>query len=152
MSNLTSRIIQIVLWVLMAVTIVFAGLFYFGQIKEGTAGTTLEEPVVTQSFLIWAGVLLGLTAGITLVFTVVNMIVNPKGIKGSIIGLVAAAVVILIAYLLADDTVLNIPHYDGKDNVPKTLKFVDTTLITAAILLCLAFLSILYSSISKVFK
>jgi len=44
------------------------------------------------------------------------------------------------------------PFYDGKDNVPSTLKFVDTVLFTSYILVGLAFLSIIWSAISRVFK
>lgn len=152
MSNLTSRIIQIILWVLMAVTIVFAVLFYFGNMVEGTEGTRLEEPVVTQTFLSWAYVLLIVAAAITIIFSVVNIIINPKGIKKGIVALVGTVVIIVIAYLMADDTVLNMPYFTGKGNEPTTLKWVDTGLFTAYILIALAFLAIIWSSVSRIFK
>ncbi|HCC71562.1 MAG TPA: hypothetical protein DEQ09_10495 [Bacteroidales bacterium] len=152
MSNLTSRIIQIILWLFMAVTIVFAAIFYFGNVIEGTKGTRLEEPVVTQAFLSWAYILFFIAAGITVIFSIINIILNPKGIKKGIIYLVVAAAVIIIAYFMADDTVLNMPHYTGKDNVPTTLRYVDTVLFTAYILVGLAFLAILWSSVSRIFK
>jgi len=152
MSNLSSKILKILTWVLMAVTIVFAVIFYLGNIVPGTEGTRIEEPTITQSFLVWAYILFLLTAGVTLFFSVVNFVVNPKGAKKSLIGLVAAIAIIAISYLLSDDTLLNMPFYDGKDNVPGTLKFVDTTLFTAYILVGIAFLSIIWSSISRVFK
>jgi uncharacterized membrane protein YhaH (DUF805 family) len=152
MSNLSSKILTALTWVLMAITIVFAIIFYFGNVEPGTEGTRLEEPTITQSFLVWAYVLLGITAGVTIIFSLINFVVNPKGAKKSIIAIVAAAVLILVAYLMADDTVLNMPFYDGKGNEPATLKFVDTTLFTAYGLVIIAFLSILWSSISKVFK
>ena len=75
-----------------------------------------------------------------------------KGLKKGIIGLVGAAVIIVISYLVADDTILNMPHYTGGGNVPRTLKLVDTGMFTAYILLGLAVLAILWSSISRVFK
>lgn len=152
MSNLSGKILKILTWVLMAVTVVYAVIFYFGNVVPGTEGTRLEEPTITQSFLVWAYILFFLTAGITVAFSLVNFIVNPKGAKKSIVALVAAVVVIAISFLLSDDTVLNMPFYDGKDNVPSTLKLVDTVLFTAYILLGLAFLSILWSTVSRVFK
>lgn len=152
MSNLSGKILQILTWVLMAVTVVYAIIFYFGNVIPETAGTRLEEPTITQSFLVWAYILFFLTAGITVVFSLINFIVNPKGAKKSLIALVAGAVIILIAFLLSDDTVLNMPFYDGKDNVPSTLKFVDTVLFTSYILVGLAFLSIIWSAISRAFK
>jgi len=152
MSNLTSRIIQIILWVLMAVTIVFAALFYFGNMVEGTEGTRLEEPIITQAFLSWAYILFFAAAAVTIIFSVINIIINPKGIKKGIIALVGTVVIIVVAYLMADDTVLNMPYFTGKGNDPTTLKWVDTGMFTAYILVALAFLAIIWSSVSRIFK
>jgi hypothetical protein len=44
------------------------------------------------------------------------------------------------------------PFYDGKDNVPSTLKFVDTVMFTAYMLAGLAFLAIVFSAVSRLFK
>jgi hypothetical protein len=136
----------------MGITVVFAVLFYLGNAVPGTEGTRLEEPVITQSFLVWAYILFFATAGITVIFSVINFVINPKGLKKMLISFLVGATVIVIAYLFADDTVLNMPFYDGKDNVPQTLKFVDTVMFTAYILAGLAVLSILYSTISRIFK
>jgi hypothetical protein len=152
MSNTTSKILQILTWVLMAVTVVFALIFYMGDVKPETAGTRLEEPLITQSFLVWAYILFFVTAGITVVFSIINFIVNPKGGKKTLVSLVGGVLIIVVAYLLADDTVLNMPFYDGKDNVPSTLKFVDTVMFTAYILAGLAFLAIVFSAVSRLFK
>lgn len=152
MSNITSRIIQIILWVLMAVTIVFAVIFYFGNMVEGTEGTRLEEPVITQTFLSWAYILFFAAAAVTIIFSVINIVINPKGIKKGIIALVGAVVIIIIAYLMADDTVLEMPYFTGKGNDPTTLKWVDTGMFTAYILVALAFLAIIWSSVSRIFK
>jgi hypothetical protein len=152
MSNLSTKIIKILLWVLMGVTIIFAAIFYLGDVKSGTLGTRIEEPVITQGFLVWTYILFFVTAGITVVFSIMNFVINPKGAKKSIVFVLAAVVVIVLAYLMADDTVLSMPHYDGKDNVPSTLRFVGTGIITAYILVGLAFLAIVYSAISRVFK
>ncbi len=152
MSNITSRIIQIILWVLMAVTIVFAVIFYFGNMVEGTEGTRLEEPVITQTFLSWAYILFFAAAAITIIFSIINIVINPKGIKKGIIALVGAVVIIIIAYLMADDTVLEMPYFTGKGNDPTTLKWVDTGMFTAYILVALAFLAIIWSSVSRIFK
>lgn len=152
MSNLSNKILTVLTWVLMAITIVFALIFYFGNLVPGTEGTRLEEPTITQTFLVWAYVLFGITAGLTIIFSLINFVINPKGAKKSIIAIVAAAALIVIAYLMADDTVLDLPFYSGTGNEPATLKFVDTTLFTAYGLVIIAFLSILWSSISKAFK
>ncbi|MCD4768889.1 MAG: hypothetical protein K8R35_01820 [Bacteroidales bacterium] len=152
MSELSSKILKILMWVLMVVTIIFALIFYLGNVVPGTEGTRIEEPTITQSFLLWAYILFFVTAGITVIFSIINFIVNPKGGKKAIFALLGAVVVIVIAFLLADDTVLNMPYYDGKDNIPGTLKFVDTMLFTTYAMAGLACLSIVYSSVSKFFK
>ena len=152
MSNFASKILNYLMWILMGVTIVFAVIFYLGKVVPDTAGTRLEEPVITESFLVWAYILFFATAGITVIFSIVNFIVNPKGARKSLVALVAAVVVIVVAYLLADDTVLNMPFYDGKDNVPSTLKLVDTGLFTAYLLSGIAVLTIIYTAVSRVFK
>jgi len=152
MSNLSSRLINILLGVLMAITAVMVVIFYAGPLVEGTEGTNFEEPRITETFLTWAYILLGITAGLTIIFSLIGLFLNPKGAKKSIVAIVFAAVVVLIAWFLADDTVLNLPHYTGKDNVPQTLKFVDTGLFSAYLLAGVAILAIIYSEISKAFK
>jgi hypothetical protein len=150
MSNISSRLIKILLGLLMAITLVMVVIFYAGPVNE--VGSNLEHPVITETYIYWAYILLGITAGITILFSLYNMIINPKGAKKTLVGLAGAAVLILIAYFLADDSVLNLPHYAGKDNVPETLKMVDTGLFTAYLLLGLAFVAIIYSEVSKAFK
>ena len=152
MAKSTSKILQILTWVLMGITVIFALIFYLGDVKPETAGTRLEEPVITQSFLVWAYILFFLTAGITVIFSIINFIVNPQGGKKTLISLVFGIVVIVIAFLLADDTVLNMPYYDGKDNVPGMLKFADTMLFTSYILVAVAFLAIIGSAVSRLFR
>jgi formate-dependent nitrite reductase membrane component NrfD len=150
MSNISSRLIKILLGVLMAITLVLVVIFYVGDVVN--EGTNHEYPVITETYIIWAYILLGITAGITILFSIYNMIINPKGAKKSLIGLVGAAILILIAYYMADDSVLNLPHYTGSDNVPATLKLVDTGLFTTYLLLGLAFVAIIFSEVSKAFK
>lgn len=152
MSTLYSKIISIVLWVLMGISIILLVLFYFGKVVPGTEDTNLHEPVITQTFLVWAYILGGLTAGLALIFPIINVIQNPKSAKKGLFVILGIAVLIFIAYSLASDQVLNIPGYDGKDNVAKTLRFTGTGLITMYILAGLAVLSIIYSEIAKYFK
>lgn len=152
MSTLYSKIISIVLWVLMGISIILLVLFYFGKVVPGTEDTNLHEPVITQTFLVWAYILGGITAGLALIFPIINVILNPKSAKKGLFVILGVVVLIFIAYSLASDHVLNIPGYDGKDNVTKTLKFTGTGLITMYILAGLAVLSIIYSEIAKYFK
>lgn len=152
MSNKLAKIVSYILYTLMIVSVVLAVLFYFGKVIPGTEGTNMHEPVVTKTILLWAGILAGITALLSLVFPVIHMVANPKVIKKTVLILVGVAVLIFVAWILASDALLDMPHYEGKDNVPSTLKLAGTGLWTAYILAGLAALSILYSEISKYFK
>lgn len=152
MSEKITRITTILLWVLMGLTVIFAILFYVGGVVPGTEGTRYEEPKVTNSFIVFAYILLGLTVLALVGFALRNYILNPKGLKGLLVALGVAAVLVGLAALLADNTVLNLPHYKGTDNIPRTLFWTDIGLFVAYFLLAGAFLTIIYSVISKYFK
>jgi hypothetical protein len=152
MSEKTKKLTVYLSWVLMALTLVFAVLFYFGGVVEGTGGTRYEEPTITNSFIVYTYMLVGITVVLTIFFSVRSLIFNPKGLKLTLIALGVGAVLVVIAALLADDTVLNLPHYKGKGNVPRTLLWTDIGLYVAYFLLALAVIAIFYSEISKYFK
>jgi len=152
MSENSKKLTVYISWALMAVTLVFALLFYVGGVVEGTAGTRYEEPKVTNSFIFYTYILIGITLLLTIFFSVRNLILNPKGLRMSLIALGIGVVLVIIAALLADDTVLNLPHYKGKGNVPRTLFWTDIGLYVAYFLTALAIIAILYSEVSKYFK
>lgn len=147
-----SKISQYILWALMAVSLVFIGIFFFGGFVEGTEGTSLAEPLITETILKWSYVLLIVTLGIVILFQLVFMVTNLKALKRTGILLGIAAVFVFVSYQLADDTVLNLIQYTGPDNVPGTLKIVGTSLIFTYILGILAILAILYTAIANLFK
>jgi hypothetical protein len=152
MSAKINKLTLILLWVLMGLTVIFAVIFFIGGVVPGTEGTRYEEPKITNSFIIYAYVLFGIALLITLFFTVRNFVLNPKGLRLTLIALVIGVVLIGIAALMADNTVLDLPHYKGKDNVPRTLFLTDVGLYLAYFLLALSFLAIIYSVISRYFK
>jgi hypothetical protein len=152
MSAKINKLTLILLWVLMGLTAIFALIFFLGGVVPGTEGTRYEEPVITNSFIIYAYVLFGIAILISLFFTVRNFVLNPKGLRLSLITLGIAVILVGIAALLADNTVLDLPHYKGKDNIPRTLFLTDVGLFVAYFLLALAFLAIIYSVISRYFK
>jgi len=152
MSTRIKKITLYLSWGLMALTVLFAILFYFGGVVKGTEGTRYEQPTVTNSFIVFAYLLLGITALLTLFFSVRNLVLNPKNLKMVLLVLAAGAVLVIIAALLADNSVLNLPHYKGKDNVPRTLFWTGTGLIVAYFLVAIAIIAIFYSEIAKFFK
>ncbi len=152
MSDKIRKIISIILYVLMGISLVLVVLFYFGKLVPGTEGTNMEEPLITGKILIWAAILIILTAGLAVIFPIMHLISNPKSTKNSLFVILGVAILIFIAYSLASSEVLEIPGYTGIDNVPGPLKFTGTGLFLTYILAGLAVLSILFSEISKYFK
>ncbi len=152
MTSTIKKLTVYLSWGLMAITVIFAILFYFGSVVKGTEGTRYEQPTVTNSFIVYAYILLGITALLTLFFSLRNLVQNPKNLKMALLVLGAGAVLVLLAALLADNTVLDLPHYKGKDNIPRTLFWTGTGLIVAYFLVGIAVIAIIYSEVAKFFK
>jgi TRAP-type C4-dicarboxylate transport system permease small subunit len=147
-----SKLSRYVLWAIMVVSLVLIGFFFFGGFVENTEGTSLAEPLITETILRWAYILLIITLALAVVFQLLSMFSSVKALKRAGIVLGIAAVFIFISYQLADDTILNLIQYSGPDNVPTTLKWVGTGLIFTYILGILAILSILYTAIANIFR
>ncbi len=152
MSGKYIKIINYILYALLGISIILVLLFYLGNIVPGTGGTSMEEPVITETLLRWAYVMAVGAAGITVGFSIFNMIINPKGLKQGLFVLVGIIILFGAAYLLASDELLSIETYEGTQNEPITLKWTGTGLYATYILAAGAVLSILYSEISKYFK
>ena len=107
----------------------------------------------TDIALIWAYILVLITAIAAIVFPLIAVLSNPKALIRLLAVLVGAAALVVIAYLLSSDTPIDITGYTGTDNSdPGTLKMIDTVLFGTYMLFGLAFASILYAIISRAFK
>jgi hypothetical protein len=146
------RIASIVLWILLALSVVLVGIFYFGNFVPGTEGTPMEEPLITNKILLWAFILLILAFIVALVFPLIYLILNPKNAIRPLIILAVIGVFVVISYFLASDEILNMPAYNGPDNVGPVLKKAGTGLILTYVLAIGALAAILYNEISKIFK
>lgn len=144
-----SKILKIVLYLLLAVTLVFAGLFYFGGIVEGA---TYLTPNYTESFLNWGIALVIGTAAVTILAEIIKLVLNPKNAVRSLLSILFLAVVVFIAYSLADATPMVLVGYEGPDNVPSMLLMADTFLYSMYFLFGAAFLAILYAELSRIFR
>lgn len=152
MSGKYIKIINYILYALLGISIILVLLFYIGNIVPGTEGTSMEEPVITETLLRWAYVMAVGAAVITVGFSIFNMIINPKGLKQGLFVLVGIIILFGAAYFLASDELLSIETYEGTQNEPITLKWTGTGLYATYILAAGAVFSILYSEISKYFK
>ncbi|MDK2843174.1 MAG: hypothetical protein PWQ17_2681, partial [Anaerophaga sp.] len=79
-------------------------------------------------------------------------ILHPQSAVRTLISIAFLAVIALISYSLGDGTPMNLVGYKGPDNVPGMLIMADTFLYSMYILLGGAFLAILYTEVSRIFK
>lgn len=147
-----SRISSIVLYVIMGISVVLTVLFFAGGWVPGTKGTNMAEPLNTDYLLIWNVVLLVLALILTLAFTVISLLMHPRSAIRSFIILAAAGVIIFISYQFSSGEPLKLINYSGPDNIPSTLKIVDTGLFLTYFLVIIAFGAIIYNEISTALK
>jgi len=138
MKSLVSYIKYLV-YVLMGISALMGLLYYTGAISEGV-------------LLGWAYVLVILAAVTSILFPVINIILNPKKAITTFIGVGALGLIILISYLLGSGEELYILGYTGADNVASTLKLADMGLFSTYALFFGAFFAIVFTEIISVFK
>ncbi|TRX64577.1 hypothetical protein [Carboxylicivirga sp. M1479] len=144
-----SKILSIVLYLLLAITLVFAGMFFFGG---EVVGETYYTPLYTESFLNWAKLLIYITAGVSVLFEVFHLVANPKNAMRSLISMAILGVIVLVAYSLSDATPLQLIGYNGPDNVPSMLTLAGTMLYGTYLLFGIVVSAILYTELSRLFK
>ena len=123
------------------------------NLKEHLSGWEYMVWFRTDIALVWAYILILLTLIASLVFPLIAVFSNPKSLIRLLVVLAGAAVLVVISYLVAKDTPIEIIGYSGTDNSdPGTLKMIDTVLFVTYMLFGLALGSILYAIVSKAFK
>ncbi len=141
-----NKLIRILFIVLIAVSALFGLMFYFGGDIPGT-----EQPVYTQLFIVWGYILTGLAVILTVAFPIFQMIRNPKDIKKSLLGILAIAVVVFVAYMFASTEPIRFAG-NNEYNISNVLKYVGTGIYTMYFLVGIAMLSVFYTEIVNMFK
>jgi hypothetical protein len=145
MSTSINRIVYIVLIAIVGISVIMIGWYYLGGVVPETEGTLVEEKNATWPYLTWALILVITASVITLGFSVYYIATNPKAIKNFVTILVIAFVLVGISYLLSSGEQVS-------DQVKLTvgaLKRIDVGLISTFILLCVAFVGIIFSEVYK---
>ncbi len=138
MTVLASKVLRIFLAALLAISALLALLFFLN--------------VVSDDLLIyWGYFLVIFTAVITILFPIAFMIMNPRNSIKIFIGIGAMVVIAIIAYSLSTVGLSDL-QLEKLGVSAGTAKYVGTGLIFTYILATLAVLSIVYASISKLFK
>jgi len=123
------------------------------NLKEVMSGYEYLVWFRTDIALIWAYILVILTMIASIVFPLIAVFNNPRGLIRLVAVLVGAAVLVIISYAVSSDTPIDIIGYTGTDNSdPSTLKMIDTVLFVTYMLFGLALASILYAITSRAFK
>lgn len=150
----TGKIITIILWALLIVSAILIVSLMVNINEEIETDPAMLSWVNTN--VIWAYILITVGAGIAILSGVWNMFTDKKAAKNGIVSIVFLGAVGLIAYLVASP---EIPQFIGVDKflADNTLnegvaKMVDTGLYATYILLGLAVLAVLSSSVMRFIK
>jgi hypothetical protein len=138
MTDKISKYASLVLYALMAVSAVLALLFYMGTIESDT-------------LLRWGYVLLIAGVIIALASPVIGFLNNPKGVVKLLISLGLVALIAIISYSFSGNTFSDV-KLQTLNITAETSKWVGMGLLFTYILAVISLLTILYSSVIKIFK
>lgn len=132
------KYLSIIRYTLLAVSVLSVLLYFVGAID-------------IDFMLRWAYILLGVAAVSALLFPVFNIVQNPKGAVGSLIGLTIVVVVVGISYSLGSAEPMVLSDGTILDNV-LTLKLSDTGLFATYAAMVVTMLAIVVGELSNMFK
>ena len=149
-----------VLYVMLAITLVILGMFFFGGEtpldQRLVADTAMEEPAQTDALIYWMYILFGIAVIITIAAAIYKFVTgfidSPMTAIKSLLGLILIIVVLVISWAMGSDQPLVMPGYDGAENVPFWLKLTDMFLYTIYIMMGAMILLIFGFGIAKKFK
>ncbi len=148
-----SRLLTILMWVILAVSAVLI-VSMMVNISENKADPVMGGWINTN--LVWSYILLAAGAGIAILSGIFQMVSDIGAAKKGLISLAAVVILAIVAYSLASDAM---PQFIGVDRfiadgtlTTNIAKLVDTGLIATYLLFGLAIVSIVWSSISQIFK
>jgi len=152
--NKEGKIATIVLWVLVIISAVLVVSLMANVGEDYKTDPVLAGWVYTN--LTWSYILLAIGAGIVIISGLYHMITDIKAAKGGLVALVFFAVIFGVSYALSSDA---IPQFVGVQEfvdsgalTANISKLIDTGLYASYILLGLSILSIVYSSVARLFK
>ena len=140
-----------VLLVMLLITVVILGLFFFGGetpvSQRLVADTSMSEPAQTDALIYWMYILLAVTVFITIAGAIFQfgskLVDSPK---------TAIVLLLVVTYSVGSDVPLVIPGYEGTENVPFWLKITDMFLYSTYIMMGVLILLIVGFGISKKLK
>lgn len=158
MAKLSYKISSYALYLMILIILVVLALFFCGGDAEGSARLTgvdpeMWQPANTDALLYLVYALFAVAIIATLAAAVVQFVStlkdSPAKALSSLLGLVVLIVLLVVTWALGSDKPLNIPGYDGTDNVPFWLKLTDMFIYTLYILLGVNILLMIVSGVKK---
>lgn len=139
MTDTFNKILQISLYVILAISVILFVLFY------------IKGESMTNTVIYWAYILLAITVLLLIGFPIAFFIKNPR--KGLTVLFVLIGFIILfgISYLLASDAT-NAVVYEKMHITANTSRFIGAGLIMMYILTGITVLSLIYTGIVNAFK
>lgn len=152
MSKKTTLIINIILWVIIAVSSVLV----VSLISSITDPMDEAARGWVDVNLKWTYGLLFVAVGTSIIFSISQTISRGKDALKSLAAVLALVAVFFIAQAFASDAIPNFPSAQGLIDdgtlTPEVSKMADTLLFTMYILLGVAIGSIVYSSVSRIWR
>jgi len=140
-NNQISLTIKVLSWVIMGLSVIIALLFFSNVVTE-------------ELMIMWAYLLVGIAALLSIIFPVIFFALNPKNAVKALVGLVGLGVVFLLGYLMADTTAIvtatSALNSDFSD--PSVLRFADTGIIATYLLFGVAVVSLLFTGVRSIFN
>ena len=154
MDTKISKYIQILMYVLLGASGIIIAAFYFGGDESITFSNEKEYlyPSFTDNMIYWSYILFMISTLAAILFPIISLVSDIKKAKNTLIGILALAVVIGIAYVLASDALPSF-HNAEKFNITQSIsKNIGTALYTTYLLGGIAIAGILFTAVSKSFK
>ncbi len=138
MKDKIANITRWILIVLLAISVIPGALFYLGILD-------------TEMFLNIAYMLLGIAALVMIMSPIYGIVTNPQNIVKLLISVGLIVIVFILGYVLAGDSVTEVQSVKH-GLTQESSKMVGTGLYVTYITFGLTVLSLLYSSVIKIFK
>ncbi|MFO8086655.1 MAG: hypothetical protein R6T91_02460 [Bacteroidales bacterium] len=148
MEDKFGKILNILLYVLIGISVVLGAYFVF--IKEMPSEPEAAVDI-TMYHMFWAYVLIIIATVIAIAAPVIQIIMNPGKAKSVLIGIAGFVVLGVVAYLIASGST-DAPVYEKFDVSATASKRIGASLYATYILGGLAIAATIFSGISKVFK
>lgn len=148
-ANITRWILILLLALSVIAGVVFYGLYDFGRLQDALLADIDNQYLAI--FTNWSVILLLLTIVISIASPIYGIISNPQNIIKLLISLGLIVVVVFIGYSMADNSITE--TQEVKYGLTQTAsKLVGTGIYVTYIAFALTVLSLLYASVSKIFK